>query len=341
MADYAGASLVVSQLFLNKQFSDPEKRFDEAVVFNMFLQSNRLFELSFERNREDTPPVEAHYLKSNVRALGTGGRTHDHTGTKGDEDSLTPTWITRDTTWSETLKLPDNKLLSAQDILNNEVFDAFVSFEEGKETLAVDHLFNNRSQVNIATLEGSFDGVNFFFDIDEATNGERKMQITKTVMSKNKYGKFPLITFCDTISFNKFNFDANQGSSNDTNLSFQYQGVTYIHAEQLDAKAASLAITKGLWATVPFGTFGVANWIPIQNINGADFGNEGRYSTLINPNDGLSYAHHVYFNKVNGTAEGGYTQDVRFEHELSQDFAFENAPLSVADETTIQFFALT
>lgn len=340
MANYTGADLVVSQRFLNEQFAAPEKRFDEAVVFNAFISSNRLFELSFDRNREDTPPTEAHYMKSRVRALGTAGRVHDHTGTQGDSDSLTPTWITRDATWSETLKLPDNKLWNAQDILNNEVLDAFISFEEGKETLAVDHLFNNRSQVNIATLEGTFDPVNYKFDITEATNGERKMQITKSVMGKNKYGKFPLITFCDTISFNKFQFDANQGSGNDTNLSFQYQGVTYILAEQLDAKAASLSITKGLWATVPFGTFGVANWIPIQNVNGADYGNEGKYSTIINPNDGLSYAHHSYFTKVDGTSTGGYTQDVRFEHEISQDFAFENAPLSVANESTIQFFAL-
>lgn len=341
MADYTGADLVVSQRFLNERFAAPEKRFDEAVVFNSFVASNRLFELSFDRNREDTPPTEAHYMKSRVRALGTGGRIHNHTGTQGDSDSLTPTWITRDATWSETLKLPDNKLWNAQDLMNNEVFDAMVSFEEGKETLAVDHLYNNRSQVNIATLEGAFDGVNFFFDIDEATNGERKMQITNTVMTKNKYGKFPLIIFCDTISFNKFQFDANQGTSNDTNLQFQYLGVTYIHSEQLDAKAALQSITKGFWCAVPFGTYGVANWIPIQNVNGADFGNEGTYSTLINPNDGLGYAHHRYFTKVDGTATGGYTQDVRFEHELSQDFAFEHAPLSVANETTIQFFALT
>ena len=341
MADYTGADLVVSQLFANKEFADPEKRFDEAVVYNLFRASNKLFEFTIARNREDTPPTEAHYMKSRVRALGTTGRTHDHTGTQGDEDSITPTWISRDVTWSESLKLADNKMWTPQQLMDNEVFDAFVSFEEGKETLAVDHLFNNRSQVNIATLEGSFDGVNFFFDIDEATNGDRKMQITQTVMAKNKYGKFPIIHVCDTVSFNKFKFDAAQGISNSTNLSFQYNNVTFMHSEQLDAKATSLSVTKGLWCAVPFGTFGVANWIPQQNITGADFGNEGRYSTLINPFDETAYAHHMYFTKVNATATGGYTQDVRFEHELTQDFAFDHAPLSVADETTIQFFALT
>jgi len=341
MANYIPADRVVTQRFLNEKFADPEKRFDPAVTFNMFLQSNRLFELSFDRNREDTPPTEAHYMKSRVRALGTGGRTHTHTGTQGDSDVLTPTWITRDATWSETLKLPDNKLWTAQDLMNNEVYDVFASFEEGKETLAVDHLYNNRSQVNLATLEGSFDGVNFYFDIDEATNGNRKAQITETVMSNNKYGKYPLSYICDTVAFNKFRFDAAQGAQNSTNLSFQYNGIQYMHSKELDTKSLALSITKGLWCVVPFGTIGVADWIPQQNISGKDFGSQGRYSTMINPFDTLSYAHHSYFSKVDGTATGGYGQDVRFEHELSIDLAFENAPLSVANESTIFFFVLT
>jgi len=187
---YTSADLVVAQRFANAKFADPEKRKEESVVFPLFVASNKLLELSFDRNREDTPPTEAHYMTANVRALLTTARSHDHTGTQGDSDTLTPTWITRKAVWSETMKLPDNKMWSAQDILNNEVYDAFVSFEEGKETLAVDHLFTNRTQVNSATLEGSFDGVNYYFDIDEATNGNRKAQITETVMSNNKYGKY-------------------------------------------------------------------------------------------------------------------------------------------------------
>lgn len=339
MADYASGDLVVAQEFLNQQFAAPEKRFREATVFKSFVASNRLFELTVDRTREDRP-TEAHYMKSRVRALGTGGRTHNHTGTQGDSDTLTPTWVTRDTTWSETIKLADNKVWSAQDIMNNEVLDASISFTEGLEVLATDHLFNNRSQVNTATLEGTFDAVNFKFDITEATNGERKIQIAKSVMANNKYSTAGLVYYCDTIAFNKFEFDANQGSGNDTNLSFQYLGVTFIHSIELDAKATSLSITKGLWCAVPFGTFGVADWIPLQNRMGVDFGSQGKYSTMIDPNVNLSFAMHSYFTGVDGSATGGYTQDVRIEHEMSIDLAFDNAPLSVANESTIQFFAL-
>ncbi len=338
MANYIPADLVVAQRFLNAAFAAPEKRFRQAVVFNMFLQSNRLFELSVDRTIEDRPS-EAHFMKSRVRALGTGGRTHTHTGTQGDSDTLTPTWITRDATWSETIKMADNKVWNGQNLMNNEVLDSFISFEKGKEVLAVDHLFNNRSQVNVATLEGAFDAA-FHFKITEATNGNRKMQITKGTMAANDYSTANLVTICDTISFNKFEFDANQGSANTENLSFQYQGVTYIKSIEMDAHAATLSITKGLWVTIPFGTFGLTDWIPQQNRQGMDFGSEGKYSTIINPNDGLSYAHHSYFTKVDGSGTGGQTQDVRIEHEVSIDWAFENAPLSVANESTIQFFSL-
>ena len=337
MANYAPGNLVVAQKFLNEQFASPEKRTEEAVVFNIFKASNRLFEMTVDKTSDDRP-TEAHYMKSRVRGLGTGGRIIGHTGTTGDSDKLTPTWITRDVTWSENLKLADNKIWTAQELMNNEVLDAFISFEEGKEVLAVDHLFNNRSQVNIATLEGAFDAA-FHFKITEATNGNRKAQITKSVMSKNKYATTGLVYVCDTVSFNKFEFDAAQGTGNSVNLSFQYQGVTYIKSTRMDTHAATLSITKGLWAVFSFGTVGLADWIPLQNREGI-VTSVNKYSTILSPTDGSSYAMHSYEAMNDGTGIGSQTQDVKTEHQLSIDWAFENAPLSVANESTIQFFSL-
>jgi len=337
MANYATGDSVVAQRFLNEQFASPEKRTEQAVVFNMFIASNRLFEMTVDKTSDDRPS-EAHYMTKRVRALGTSGRVRNHTGSTGDSAKITPTWITRDATWSENLKLADNKIWTAQDLMNNEMLDAFISFEEGKEILAVDHLFNNRSQVNIATLEGTFDAT-FHFKITEATNGNRKAQITKSVMSKNKYATTGLIYVCDTISFNKFEFDAAQGTGNSENLSFQYQGVTFIKSTRMDVHAATLSITKGLWAVAPFGTFGLADWIPLQNRQGITT-TVSKYSTIINPNDGLSYAMHSYEARVDGSGIGSQTQDVKIEHELSIDWAFDNAPLSTANESTIQFFSL-
>jgi hypothetical protein len=61
---------------------------------------------------------------------------------------------------------------------------------------------------------------------------------------------------------------------------------------------------------------------------------------ITNPVDALMYAMHVYSDRVDGTADGGYTQDVKTETEISIDIAYEIAPLSVANETPVQAFAL-
>ena len=64
------------------------------------------------------------------------------------------------------------------------------------------------------------------------------------------------------------------------------------------------------------------------------------YGQILNPIDGLSYAVHTYRERADGSASGGYTQDVKIETELSLDIAYEHAPLSVADETPLLAFAL-
>lgn len=339
MANYATGNWREAQVMLNGLMAAPEKRFRDPVVFKSIVASNRMFELVVDKTRDDRP-VEANYTLRSARSLGTG-RSHNHTGSQGDSALLVPSWVTRNDVFSETIKLADNKVFSAQQIFNNEVENIVANFAEGIETVAVDFLFNNRSQVNASTSEGAFDGVNFKFDITEATNGSRAIQITKSTMDINKYRGGNLVVYCDTVSFNKFEYQANQGGGNSENLSFQFSGITFIKSIELDAKAAALSITKGLWAAVPFGTYGVADWIPNQNRQGLDFGGTvGKYGTMINPVDGLTYATHSYQTAVDGTATGGYTQDVRIEHEISIDLAFDNAPLSTANESTIQLFAL-
>jgi len=339
MANYATGDWRIAQVMLNGLMAAPEKRFRDPVVFKSIIASNKMFELIVDKTRDDRP-TEANYSLRTARSLGTG-RSHNHTGPQGDSALLTPSWVTRNDEFSETIKLADNKVFTAQGLFNNEIENVVANFAEGVEGVATDFIFDARSQVNTSTSEGAFDGTNFKFDITEATNGTRAIQITKSTMDINKYRGGNLIAYCDTVSFNKFEYQANQGGGNSENLSFQFSGITFIKSIEMDAKASGLSITKGLWAVVPFGTIGVADWIPNQNRLGLDFGGTvGKYGTMINPVDKLTYATHSYQTAVNGTSTGGYTQDVRIEHEISIDLAFDNAPLSTANESTIQLFAL-
>ena len=341
MPNYIPSDLVTGQAKLLAAFQTSELRFRQPVTFLEYLKNTSIMFPDHKelRTREDRP-VTAYYKLRSARSLGTG-RAHNHTGVKGDSGSLTPSWTTFNDKFLISLKQGDNNVFSNQEQFDNELQNVVANFAEGFETQATDHLFNNRSGVNIDTSgEGSFNGVQDAYEITETTNGDRAIQITKTVMHNNKYtGTYTI--FCDTVAFNKFEKDANQGTGNSTNLSFQYGGVTFVHSAELAALAGALAApyVKGFWAAVPTGTIAALPWIPKQNREGVNT-KVNQYGTLLNPVDGETYALHSYETRADGSGTNGYTQDVNTEWEASLDIAFENAPLSTANETTIQAFAL-
>ena len=342
MANRTTANLVKAQAKLLGAFQSQELRFRNPVTYLAFKLSGAIMFPNYDvlRTREDRT-VETNYKLRANRSLGTGGRVHNHTGVKADTGTLTPSWTTYGDKFNISLKQADTSLYNAEEQMAHEVQEVMANFAEGLETVATAYIFNNRSQINIATAEGAFDGVDFAWEITESTHGDRAIQITKSVMHANKYSGSNLAVFCDTISFNKFESDAAQGAQNATNLSFQYNGVTFIHSVELGALGAGLvsAYAKGFWVVAEMGTFGVLPWIPSQNRRGVST-KENDYSTLMNPIDGFSYAAHSYETRADDSANNGYTQDVVTQIEISIDQSFNDAPLSTADETVFQAFAL-
>lgn len=342
MANFATAAWVKAQAKLSGKFQAGELRFRDPAVHKLFLKNTSIMipdhmEL---RTREDRT-VETNFFIRTSRSLGTG-RSHNHTGSQGDSAILTPSWTTHNDKFVSTIKEADNSIYSFEELHISKLENVVANFAEGLETVAADFAFANRSGVNVATAEGIFDAVDDTFEITEATNGNRSIQITRMVMDINKYQGTDFDIICDSIAFNKFQFDAAQGISNSTNTSFQFQGVTFVHDPSLTAAAAGLVsvYVKGYWMAVPVGTIAALPWIPVQNRQSVDFGNIAKYGTVQNPIDGLSYALHTYNAGSDGTGLGGFTQDVTVETEISIDIAYENAPLTVATETTIMAFAL-
>jgi hypothetical protein len=342
MANFSTAALVKAQAKLIGKFQAGELRFRDPAVHKLFLQNTSIMIPDYMelRTREDRV-VETNYFLRTSRALGTG-RTHNHTGNQGDSSTLTPSWTTYNDKFVSTIKEADNKVYSLEELHISKLENVVANFAEGLEALAAAYLFANRSGVNVATAEGTFDAADDVFQITEATEGNRAIQITRMVMDINKYQGTDFDIVCDSVSFNKFQFDAAQGISNATNTSFQFMGVNFYHDPSLTAAAAGLvgAYAKGFWIAVPVGTIAALPWIPIQNRNGVDFGNIAKYGTIMNPIDGINYALHTYNAGSDGTALGGYTQDVTIETEISVDIAYQHAPLSNAGETTLMAFAL-
>ena len=341
MANRNSANLVKAQAKLLGAFQEKELRYRYPVTYLAFKLSGAIMFPNYDelRKREDRA-VETNYKVRSSRALG-GARTHNHTGVKGDSALLTPTWTSYKDVFNMSLKQADTSLYSADEQLAAEIQDVVANFAEGMETAATAYIFAGRSGVNVATAEGSFDAVDDTWEITETTHGDRAIQITKSVLHANKYNNSNLAVFCDTISYNKFEKDAAQGVSNSTNLSFQFNGVTFIHSVELGALGAGLvsAYAKGFWIVAEMGTFGVLPWIPVQNRMGVET-KENKYASLMNPVDGFSYAVHSYETRADDTANNGYAQDVVTQYEVSIDQSFNKAPLTTANETVFFAFAL-
>lgn len=339
MANRVTANLVKAQAKLIAAFQSSELRFRFPATYLALHMNSKIMFPDYEelRKREDRT-IETNYAIRSKRSLGSA-RTHNHTGSKGDTATLTPTWATNSDVFNMSLKQADSSLYDAQEQMNLEIQNVISNFMEGYETQATAYLFANRSGVNIGTSEGTFDATDKVFEIAVA-NATRSIQITKINVDTNKYPSGATV-YCDSISYALFEFQAAQGASNNTNLSFQFNGLTYVHSVELGALAAALvsAYSKGFWIVVPTGTVAILPWIPKQNRIGVET-KENSYSSLLNPVDGETYAVHSYQTRADDSANNGYTQDVVTQYQISQDLAFAKAPLSTANETPILAFGI-
>lgn len=340
MANYTATDLVNAQARFLGKFGNNDLNYRTPSVFLEFIRNTAIMLLSYETltTREDRA-MEVSYRVRSSRALGSA-RAHNHSGNHGDSATATPTWATYSDPFSISLKQADNNKLELGEMLANEMENSMINFSEGIETVATAYAFNNRSGVNVSTQEGTFDATDDTFEITESTHGDRAMQITLSSMKDNKYSG-AMTVFCDNVAYNKFLYQANQGTGNSANLSFQFNGANFVNATELGALGAGLisAYSAGYWICVPDGTISALPWIPMQN----RAGHESRlssYGTIFNPIFGLDMALHSYEDLADGSATNGYTQDVYDRMELSLDLSFNHALSSTANLTPLMAFAL-
>jgi hypothetical protein len=342
MANFDLSVYVTGQTKLDNFYKDAEMRTIDPVVLRFVLSTTGIMLPNFaELKHSEARPIKANFLTRQSRTLGTGGRIFNHTGAQAVSATQDFTWLTYDDTFASTLKQNNNNIFTMDESEANKLQNVAANFATDLEKKASDFIVANRTGVNIATVEGTFNGTTDVFVIDAATNEDRAMQITKTVMHLNKYSRFRYVVICDSVAFDKFEFAAAQGAQNSTNLSFQYQGVQYIHDINLSASAAAIDATyiEGFWNIVPEGAVSALPWIPQQNRNG-HVGSDSMYGNITDPLTGLTLAAHTYEERGNGTSRGGNTQDIIFESEFSVDIALNTNPLTTADETSIFAFAL-
>lgn len=345
MPNKATANLSTAQAKLLGAFQSSELRYTyPATYLALKAMSPIMFpDYASLRLREDRA-VDTNYIARASRNLGALGRKHAHTGVKQDSAVMTPSWATYTDTFNMSLKQADKSLYSSDEQLFNEISNCVANFAEGLEGAATTALWNGRTQVvGVATPEATWNDTasKKTYEINDTANGSRAMQITKISIAANKYPAGVTI-FCDSIAYAKFEYQAAQGISNATNLSFQFNGIKFVHSVGLYAKVSAVGsvYTKGYWLVVPDGTVATLPWIPVQNRVGIETP-VGSYSNIINPVDGETYAVHTYMTAANtaptdnpanlggaGDGSNGFTQDVITQYEISQDVAFAIAPQS-------------
>lgn len=332
---YTASNLLNAQAKLLGAFQSGELRARIPATYLEFLKNSQIMFPNFQelRTREDRTLV-AYYLKRASRALGAA-RLHNHTGTVGESGTLTPSWATYADVFTYTLKQGNNNMYSLDEMTANEIVNVMKNFSEGLETAATTFAFNNRSGVNSCAIGGTFDAGDDVFQI-KSTDEKKVGLIVKSMMDINKYSGV-LTVFCDTALFNKMYWYANQGQANSENTAFQFAGINWVHSVGLYTSAAALGYTEGFGITVASGLIGALPHIPKENVQGIET-KVNKYGTILNPIDGQNYAVHEYVATLDGTGTGGYTQDVKTEVQVSIDIAFEDAPLSTANETVLQAF---
>ena len=335
---YTNSDLSTAQAKLTQKFASGELRAPNNATVLAYLKSTEIMVPSYQelRTREDRA-TNTYFINRALRSAGSA-RAHNHTGTHGTSTLFTPTWATASDKFAISLKQGDKNIFSRQEMLMSELYNVQLNLIKDLESKAVNHLFANRTGVNVATVEGTFNATNDVFEVDSSANENRFQQIIDSVLTLNDWSTGHTY-FCDTVAFNKLRYQAAQGAQNATNLSFQFLGETYVHSHGLSAKADTLSYTKGFVVAVPDGMIAALPWIPVQNRTGVETKIQS-YASIMNPFDGLDYAIHTYSTAADGTSVGGYTQDEITQFEVSIDMSFDSAPLSTADETPLYAFAL-
>jgi hypothetical protein len=340
MANLTPTNLKTAQAKLTGKFASNEMRIISA---NTYLEISKLTQFMMPdymalRTREDRV-VEASLL-TRTKRTSIAGRTSGHIGDRGDSAVITPSWSTSGDVFSMSLKQYDNNTYSMQEGLNNLFENAYINTIESLEDDAQDFIYGDRSGVNVsASGGGTFDATDDVYNF-AAGSVDTVIQKTKTVMEENGY-KGAITIFADSIAYDLFSFQSNQGAGNDTNLSFQYEGIKFVRSIGLGVKFDPLVgvYDTGVWIATPNESIGALPWIPKQNREGVVTRLQ-TYSSGVSPYDGVPYAIHMYETKGDYSANNGMTQDEATQFEISLDNAFVSSPITVADETSLFAFSL-
>jgi hypothetical protein len=287
------------------------------------LASDRAFQLDF--------------FKRTSRAL-TTGKSYTHTYTHGASGKISPTFDILSDGFRISKKQATRSTRTIEEMYNNEFVNTVLNMTKGIEDKAVDYILAGRDTINTANIKGTFNATNDVFEIAEA-NINSLFQIALTRMDVIGYSGMALDVFCDSITYMLFRTQMAQGGGNSTNLQYQFTdgNITFHHVPSLLGKQNTLftnAYAKGSFLIIPAGTVTILDWVSELNRKG-DTSKVANFGVVLNPVNNIILGTHEIELGADTTTQGGDTQDVVKDTQLSTEISLVKAPYSTSGESSI------
>jgi hypothetical protein len=330
MSNFNTSYLLTAQKILGDKYGSAEMRSKPLTVFGLLTKNDAFIEgVEAVKTREDRA-TELHYMTRTKRNSGSA-RAHNHTGTFDDSAKVTPTWTIKSDVTSISLKLLDKSVFDFSSVLANKLEQCCLNVLEDKETEALAYLAAQKATQQPANVTGfaSFNSGNAAIEVAGA-DSDSFFQILGKVFSKNYFSQNQIDVIADTRLAIAAERAKAQGSGNQTNRDYNWQGKTIVESTELSDSNYAL----GACYAFPAGMVSALNWMPKQNRQGyGDYNSyNGGYGTFNFM--GYTFALHGYSSRSDTSGSSGQTQDVTMEFEVSLDTSFNKAPLSYTTDRT-------
>lgn len=346
MATYQASALAKAQAKVTQKWGASEKRAITPSLVSLALKNRDIAIPAAEQLRvHENRVVDINYFTKIAAGSGTA-KAIAHTGAKGDSAKVNLTYVTHVETFSVNAKLANNNLFDYEEILQNQVEQAWQNLFSRHNASAVAFLEANRLQLGAAALADAVaaSGVGAWNDTNKAieigvSNEATRLQLAEQFLQARYFnGMYDCVA--DLQTWGRLNFLINQGAGNNQNLSYQFGNSSIVQSQA----ALTSNYAAGAFYLMPKGGFAGVVWNDKLNKDNTKYdATTGLFTTMADP-FGLGAVADVsiYSGRVDSSADtvGGSTQDVKDEYEMTLTIAYAAAPLSISNDSVITQFAI-
>jgi len=325
---YADTVLQAARAFIkdqnNKKF---QLRPEYTRIVEIFMKDREFTIPNLAAIRKaDTQTTTAMYLKKKDFTVGSS-KDCAVTGEQSGSAKVDLTWVTKTVKIATSFKQHAGNEVSQARALANDLYNAEVSLffgASGLDAALLTYLETNKSGVNNGG-SGSFDATNDIMAIATA-NIDDFYNLVTADMQMNNYNPMFLEAH-DTMWTAKQRKYVNQGAGNSTNTAFQFAGFEFYASNLITTGTIGSNAYTSIHYIVPEQGVAILDWNDPLNVAGATLGDKewSTYQSILMP--GLTLDLYKIKACADTSANGGGTQDLTENWELSLNYALAKQPV--------------